>query len=286
MSEDSLLPNPVLSISSYSESSASTEILGKKSNEDERIFESLPHWVLDMSGSTEAQCIGGSEIRFDDFKKMAEPVDKYVNFNLIWNVSKSRLQLKGQLAGKDVSSDLTAPDIDLVDIWKQLLNSKPKSERHAQKEKINGWVPQRLRDQEEESSLFDDWDPGSRYLKVKFTAANDIERKTMCTDLTFESPDIYGLDRFDSLITTGIQIAPDSSRDAQDWAEWRLKESVSDYASYENFFAWWEQAKKPFVDYEIKTPERSKYAILEWYKNTEIPSHRAWYLIAAEDWRL
>jgi hypothetical protein len=259
VSDDPLLPDSVLLVTSYNEPSASNEILGKKNNERSKNFKSLPGWIFDLEGSFSIPCIDGNEVRFDEIKEMAEAVEVQTDLYLIWNVSKGEMKLTGNLNGKIVDNDLTAPDIDPADAWSQLLMKE---------------------------RLLDDWNAEQDSLRVSFSDTNDVERKTMHRDLVFDNPAVDSFGEFDRFIATGILIAPDTNANAQVWAEWRLQESISDYATSERFHSLWERANTPFVEFEIDKPDRSKYAVLEWYKNTEVPSHRAWYLIAAEDWRL
>ncbi|WGK68799.1 hypothetical protein P0082_09960 [Candidatus Haliotispira prima] len=119
----------------------------------------------------------------------------------------------------------------------------------------------------------------------------------MRNDFKFESPKIfangtdYGTDYgvFDDIVVENIDICAATQADAEEWSEWRLRESINSYASIAKYQQWVTEALAPFGEFGINLPERDEYAAKIWRESdgqTKQNRIRAWHLIAASDWTL
>lgn len=257
-SEDPLLPFRILRIDPWKgEPSAFDEVRGKEQESDRRPVP-LPDWLRDVAGKpVKPAAQDATVVRIDELEEQAEVVDG--SLCLRWNVGDGRLQLTGSLEGKREESELEAPPISPDQIWFDLLA---------------------------EEALIERWDMDRQKLRVSFDETDETEREAMFRDLTFESPDVSGYGKFDSLTVPGISIMAESEADAQSWAEWRLQARIRDYATSERYATWRKEAADPFDQYEVRLPTRTELFEEFWNRTTNRPEPRAWRLAAAEDWNL
>lgn len=258
-SNDPLLNNPVLTIKSFHEPSSFNEVL-KSKEQPKREFKPLPDWLTRVESQYIKTATDDEEIRFDQIKKQAEPVEPPDgNLQLIWNVTRKRLQLKGSLDGQSIETDLPPPEIAVQNVWSQLL---------------------------EDCSLLHDWDEQSRSMAVAFDTTKDNERIAMTKDLNFKSPQVTNFGQFDEFTARNIIIRARSDEDAQDWAHWRLLANIDSYAFEDSFEQWQSAAKAPFPEFRITLPTRRDLAEQSWQNRENNPSSKNWHLIAVEDWQL
>jgi len=254
-SDDSLLPFPILLVEAFNEPNAINEVHSKT---NEREFEVLPSWLIKTKGQTGCPCLGKHVLRFDSLQPKAETkADEKLQVE--WNISQNTLKLKGHMNGKKINKDIEAPTIDFQNIWQQLL-------------KDEGW--------------WDNWNEDNQKLALEFEDTVPQERQSMKGDFYFEHPRLEQFGRFEKLAVNKISLTPLTSRDAQLWAEWRLENSINDYATKSNFVNWQRTALEPFPDFEVDLPNRQYLAQEFWQENKLNPTTTTWHLIAAEDWNL
>ncbi len=255
-SEDPLFPSRILRIASWEEPSAFDEVRGtEKESARRRVL--LPDWLRDVAGTPIRPAGQGAAVRVYGLERQAEAVDG--ELRLSWNVGDGRLQLTGSPEGKDVETELEAPPISPDRIWSDLLTEKALMER---------------------------WDMDRQNLRVSFDETDETEREAMSLDLTFESPDVSGYGRFETLTVREVPITPATEADAQLWAKWRLGARIRDYATSERYAAWRAEAADPFDQYEVELPTRTELLNEFWDRTNNRPEPRAWRLAAAEDWSL
>lgn len=260
-SNDPLLPTPILRVEPWSEPSAYDEILGSdREAARERAIQHLPEWLTEARRVISVPMAGGgAPIRIDDLEPGGEAVDPSADLRAVWDVSTARLRVEGTLSGTRVSAAIDAPDVTAEDAWRQLLESE-------------GIWPQ--------------WDQQVLALRVAFEQATDGERESLVRAVTVQHPTIEGLDTFDSATVEGVALRPSSAADATQWAEWRLRTRIRDYATSERFDAWTAEAVSPFTEFQPSTPSRQTLATAAWRARAGRPAPEAWHLVAVEDWGL
>ena len=262
VSEDPLLPSPLLCIEAWDESNvydAYTET--RRDAKVQRSFKSLPTELHDIQGTETTPLASGDRIavRIDKLEDQAEAVDLDGALSLTWSVQERRLRLQGKLDSRKVDSEVKAPDIPLDKVWGDLLGSE---------------------------GLSEDWDRQRPALRVSFGETSENERNRMSRDLAFQKPSVHDFGEFEPLKVPGVPIAARSLDDARRWSVWRLKASIDDFATSKRYDEWREKAAEPFVEHDLKLPTRAELARSEWGSVTGRPAPRAWHLIAAADWRL
>ena len=259
VSEDPLLPSPLLCIEAWNEPDAYTET--RQDAKVQRSFERLPSELRDIQGTelTPLASVDGIAVRIDELEEQAEAAGPDGSLSLTWNVRERRLRLQGKLDGRKVDSELKAPDVPPDEIWAALLGSE---------------------------GLGEDWDHRRHALRVSFQETTEKERKLMSRDLEFRKPSVPGFEKFEPLTVPGVPIAARSPTDARQWSVWRLKAGIHDFATSRRYDEWRKDAAAPFVEHDPKLPTRAELAKSEWGSVTGRPAPRAWHLIAAEDWRL
>ena len=259
-SEDPLLSSPVLGIEPWKEPSALDENR-KRRESGEREFEPLPDWIraacgLEISPPASEDC---AAVRIENLDEEAEAVEIDASLQLIWNVRERQLRLHGKSNGKEIDSELPPPRKMTEHVWSALLEGE---------------------------GLLKDWKPDIPALTVLFRETSERERTTMLRDLAFEKPSVPEHGSFDSLTVPGVPITAGSRDDAREWAEWRLKALVGDYATSRRYADWSKEAAAPFAEYRPELPDRATLAERTWRLATGRPGPEAWHLVAAEDWGL
>lgn len=256
---DNLLPNIIIEINRFKEPAASEEAMFRsKDNTQKRLsnIHIFPDWVRkELKGTEITPCIDGTPLIVETLNKKGEFLDLNRELFIEWNVSKKTLKL---LEGKKVINQFPAPEVSLEDIWLRLL---------------------------EQNEMYDKWDQQTYELAESFGQVAESSLNSMRTDITFNTPNIKGFARFDTLIARGIKLRPETNECAQEWASWRLLNYVTDYATQEKFIDWCQRAKKPFSEFPIVLPNREELTMhLE--ENTESKNKKNWHLITASDWNL
>ena len=262
ISEDPLLPSPLLCIEAWEESGtydAYTET--RQDAKDQRSFEPLPTELRNIQGTETTPLASGDGIavRIDELEEQAEAADPDGSLSLTWSVQECRLRLQGKLNERKVDSEVKAPDISPDETWEALLGSE---------------------------RLLKDWDRRRHALRISFGETAEDERNRMSRDLAFRKPSVHDFGEFEPLTVPGVPIAARSPDDARQWSVWRLKASIRDFATSKRYDEWRKEAAAPFAEHDPKLPTRAELARSEWDSVTGRPTPRAWHLIAAADWRL
>ena len=260
-SDDPLLSSPVLGIEPWEREPTAFEERNKGQEGGERKFEPLPDWIRKACGSEISPPASKDRVavRIEDLDEKAESVEVDESLQLIWNVRDRRLRLYGKSNGKEIDSELPPPR---------------KTTEHVRSALLEG------------EGLLKDWKPDIPALTVPFRETSERERTTMRRDLVFEKPSVPEHGSFDSLTVPGVFITAGSRDDAREWAEWRLKERIRDYATSRRYADWSKEAAAPFAEYRLELPDRATLAERTWRLATGRPGPEAWHLVAAEDWGL
>lgn len=262
VSEDPLLPSPVLRIEAWDdEPDAFTENRKRRDEEDERPFGPVPDILREVQEMEIMPSASGdgAAVRIDDLEEQAEAVDSDEFLTLTWNVQERRLRVQGELDAKKVDSELDASEDIPCDIWDDLLDGE---------------------------GLLNHWDRQRDALRVSFGETTESERESMSRDLEFRTPSVSRFGEFEPLVVRGIAIAARSRDDAREWAAWRLSARIRDFATSVRYDEWGEEAAAPFAEHRPELPARAELAMSEWGSAAGRPAPRAWFLIAAEDWGL
>lgn len=261
VSEDPLLPSPVLRIETWEDPDAISENRNRRDEGVERSFEPVPDILREVQ-ETEIMPLAsgdGAAVRIDDLEEQAEAVDSDEFLTLTWNVQERRLRVQGELDAKKVDSDLDASEDIPCDIWDDLLDGE---------------------------GLLNHWDRQRDALRVSFGETTESERESMSRDLEFRTPSVSRFGEFEPLVVGGIAIAARLRDDAREWAAWRLSARIRDFATSVRYDEWGEEAAAPFAEHRPELPARAELAMSEWGSAAGRPAPRAWFLIAAEDWGL
>lgn len=260
-SSDPLLATPILRVEPFEEPTAYDEVWGKsRDNARDRPFKRLPPWIRDTVGLVAVPIVGGgTPLRIDHLEMECEVAEPAAELCAVWDVSDSRLRVEGMLDNTPVDTAVEAPQAEINDVWRQLLDSE---------------------------GLWSHWDPKAGALRVDFEDVAPGERESLVRAVEFQNPKITGLGTFENATVEGVDLRARSKHDANTWAEWRLRARVCDYATDESFSTWTAEAIAPFAEFQPSTPSRKTLADAAWRTPAERLSARAWHLMAAEDWRL
>ncbi len=260
-SDDPLLSSPVLGIEPWEREPTAFEERNKGQEGRERKFEPLPDWIRKACGSeiNPPASEDRAAVCIEDLDEEAEAVEIDASLQLIWNVRDRRLRLHGKSNGREIGADLPPPRKTAEHVWSALLEGE---------------------------GLLKDWKPDIPALTVPFRETSERERTTMLRDLAFEKPSVPEHGSFDSLTVPEVSITAHSRDDAREWAEWRLKALVGDYATSQRYADWSKEAAEHFARYRPELPDRAALAEKTWKLAAERPGPEAWCLVAAEDWEL
>lgn len=274
VSGDPLLPSPVLRIDAADEPGAYIENRNRDA-ENKRAFHELPVEIRENQRMeiTPPASVDLVAVRIDELGEKAEAVDTDdASLILVWKVRERQLRLQGKWGGRTVDSELDAPGKTPDEIWDDLLAG----EWDALLASAN-WLGESDRRR---------WDRGRRALRVPFWRTAERERESMSCDVRFPAPSVPDFGKFDPLTIEGVDIAALSEDDAHEWAIWRFRERIRDFATSEHYNEWWKEAAEPFAEHDPERPSRNRLARAEWSASDNAPTVRAWHLMAAEDWRL
>lgn len=260
-SNDPLLISPILRIDPWSEPTAYDELRGGgRDTKDARVFEKLPHWLLNTRGEVVVPVVSSEKsIRIDQLELKGEVVEPLAKLTAKWGGSSSRLRVTGLINETVVDSEMRAPALHADDVWQQLLESE---------------------------ALWSHWDQGLYALRVGFEHTAPGERESFLRAQIFSSPDIGGLGEFDEATVEGVRLRPEHAIDSQRWAEWRLSNRIIDYATADRMEIWANDARENLLEFRPVLPGRHDLAAKSWAPQIDRPTPKAWYLVAAEDWNL
>lgn len=259
-SNDPLLDYPILRVDPWNEPTANIEVRGKDKKNDERKFMDVSRTLRPAVGRVAAPaCGGGTLLRIDELQDKAEVADPGDKLKLVWNVGEGKMRLAGSLRGVPLNTVLEAPSITVEEVWQQLLESE---------------------------GLWTQWDRVRNALLLGFTETKDRERESLRRDLAIATPTLGDLGNFDATTIQDVPIYARTATDAEQWAQWRLRVRLLDYATSERFGTWSKEATAPFASYRISVPSRTDLAMSEWASRGDRPSPISWHLAAAEDWSL
>ena len=261
VANDPLLPHSVIKLSPFNEPNAITEVMSRnaKDNQEngERKIEDTPDWFQKFIAVELKPYEGGKSIRIDKVEQKAEWAEVSFHLSLEWNVGKNSIRI---LDGKKVTTQLKGPSLKIDNVWKNLL---------------------------ENEGILECWDELDKALAIPFDESKEHSRITMVSDYEFIQPTIHigyqYLGDFDDVLIKGISVCAATPEDAQAWAQWRLDNSITSFASEAKYRQWVENAQKPFKKHAIKLPDRDEAAhdrIGEKYTKED------WFLLAASDWAL
>ena len=262
VSNDSLLPHPVIKLEGFEgEPNAVLEVMGREAREKTEARSNnlgeIPYFLTRAKNIELIAHTGGKDIRIDEIKKKGEKVEPKFNFSIEWNVGEKIVRVFDE--GKEITQ-FEAPEVSIEDIWENLLHN-------------NGWI--------------EDWDKTKEELSIKFEQVNDQSKITMKNNFKFESPNIQHNDtsygKFEDVVVTDISICASTQDDAQQWAQWRLDNSINSFATEEQYNEWKEDALEPFAKFDVDLPTRNDAAGALVGKKYE---QKDWYLLAASDWDL
>lgn len=262
-SNDPLLNYPILCIEPFREKSAFDEVYGNqrketKSRNDK--FKSLPHWLSNAYSITATPTAVGNEIiRLDHIDAKIEHIEKNAHLTLEWRPETRSLKIKGLIKKQPVDATPEAPDILFGNVWRELLKNE---------------------------NILPYWEASKERLLTTFTSTNSTERSLMKRSLKIVKPRLHKFGSFD-LARRNVDIFPQSSEDAKEWAEWKLQSSITTYAIGEKFTRWRQEALQFFEKHSesISLPTRSELAIDVWKKRgSQQDESNIWHLVAAEDW--
>ncbi len=262
-SKDPLLKQPILRVEPWKEPTAYEEVRGKEKEAlENRLFESLPDWLLEYEGvtTTPIGSGGGGQVILEELERKAESVaDTNTSLTIEWDVSGASLRVMGRVANAEVDSVFPAAKDTLGSVWTLLLRGEGVDER---------------------------WDADAAALRLKFNEVDPLERESMRRDMRFSTPRFGSLGVFDPMVVHGVHLRALTEKDAQDWAGWRLEQRIRDYATVSRYSSWVGEAVMPFSEFEIDLPDRDSLAEKQWQAHQDRPTSGHWNLVAAKDWGL
>ena len=256
---DPLLPSPILWIEAFKEDR-------KKSGRKDRKFKTIPSFLSGISKRKEIleDLSHSKEVRFETIEQKGELQRGNSRIELIWNVQKNQLKIKGQLSNAGINLNVSAPEYDENELWLQLLESYT------------------ITDQE--LNLFELWDQVNETLKVPFSFTEADERIAMKRSLSFSKYKTQQFGQFNSFSVNNIPTKALTESDAVEWAKWRLGKSINTFATQNNYELWMGKALVPFGEFEIYLPSRRDLANEHWQSHQQKQEASNWYTVASEDW--
>jgi hypothetical protein len=259
ISDEPLLPHPLLTIEAHMEPSAASSGLGKnrhnlKARADK--LSKIPQSVKELIGLQEQPIGGGSEVRVDKIEVKGERISpEGKSFYIEWNVTDGNVDVK---RGKDLIFSRRIEPISRQQVLKVLLHSE---------------------------GLLEQWDEQTEILSVAFENTTESERINMKRSVSVKRPSVHKLGFFDAMKLPNISILAFTESDAKKWAEWRLDKNINMYATHGKYQVWREKALEPFKGWNFTLPDRTELANQLWNKEHQQNEH-AWHVIAAHDWNL
>jgi hypothetical protein len=262
-SNDPLLTFPILRVEAYSEASSFDEVYGKKKSEAQARnanFKNIPNWLSGACSIIHMPAAVGNElIRLDHIENRIEPIEAKSHLTFDWTPKTKSLGLKGSIDESLVEANPIAPEVSIDDVWREILESE---------------------------ELWSQWDESKKRLVVSFELLDDAELSSMQSRLEFTKPHLEVLGTFASTYQV-VEIFPESLKDAQQWAEWKLLNQINTYATEAEFARWCHKTVHPFEEYSdsIVLPTRAEIAGKIWEsRNEQQNTSTIWHLKAPEDW--
>lgn len=259
ISDEPLLPHPLLTIEEHSEPSAASTGLGKNRHSLKERADKLSNIsksIKAVIGLQEQPIGGGKEVRIDNIEPKGESVSSpEKQYYIEWNVTDGNVDVK---RGKDLIFSHKVEPIKREIVLKELLESE---------------------------DLLEQWDEQAEVLSVEFDSTDDSERVNMTCNLEIERPFFQEIGVFNSIELPNILITALTETDAKEWAEWRLEKNINMYATNSKYQIWREKALEPFRDWNFTLPDRAELANQFWIEEDQ-KNQRTWHVIAAHDWNL
>lgn len=254
-----LLPHQILTIEAHAEPSAASTGLGKNRtglNERAKRLVGVPGLVKDIRGLRVEPIGGGKEVRVDKVESKGERISPLgIAFHIKWNVTAGIVEVK---RGIDLIFTRRVEPILRQQALKVFLHSE---------------------------GLLEHWDERGEVLDVAFDETTEVERISMTRAVNIKRPSIHKLGVFNSMALPNISITAISYADAREWAEWRLNNNISMYASANKYENWSLKALAPFKELNFSLPDRAELANKLWSEEQQKRQH-AWHVMAAHDWNL
>lgn len=277
VSDDQLLDVPVLALQPVRDEPNIREEVGSQEKREQarlRPIRSIDAFIRAAEGVVFTDVVTGVSHRIDSLGSRGEnrsSDENGLDLDLTWAFPDNRVHMEGTYrsskstpkmgGGKvgEISRRLGSPDISAGAVWKCLLQSE---------------------------GLWQRWDETCEVMRVGFAETSDSERGAMNRSIWFKRPCVAAYGEFDQVEVHGVPLRASTQKDADDWAEWRLRHQVDQYATQERYDKWRETAEEPLRDFRVSLPERKALAERVWSDCDGKPGADAWYLMAAVDWSL
>jgi len=262
--DDKLIQDVVISVAEWKDPEAFKET-GK--NAPRRTLRPPDSLLISRIGKVSQPAVTKQKVRIDTIPDLIEPVDPQL-LKLTWEVDSRFLSISGNLEDCEIEAELAAPIVEPQKIWEQIL---------------------------EEKGLRSDWDAQDRLLRRGFDQVNDDDRRKMTMILDLSSSEHFGdeiLPAFGGFKVVSLPIINITARDegdAQKWAEWRLRDLVSDYATHARFSKWQHESIYPFKNLSADSISSRAVIANEFCHKlaSDAPKHQLfWHVVAAQDWNL
>jgi hypothetical protein len=256
--KDPLLPQVLLNLKEEGEIPRWDFARKKKQEEDSAV--PLPEWLKEIEGNV-VQLLGrdSETIRVEEVEGKCLPKGSSggapLSISLVLRMSgHNELSLSGRFERR-----LPPPDIRFEDVWMSVLGDRS-----------------------------DDWSKEVAVLLCSFDDLSDSDRRTFTINLELKAPLLPVLGKFKRTVIRNVPVAPRHTKDAQQWAEWLLIETLPGYVSEEEYETHMKQVSASFPRHQIRLPgqeELAKSALGEEWKFGEGGPMRKeyWYLRAPID---
>ena len=216
-----------------------------------------PDWVDDLCGEELTNYGGEDIVKIESVEKKCRPVSNHglhVMATLIAvQYQPTRIVLSSPKWRGNTTIDI--PDLTFDDIWNELLT------RHS------------LR-----------WE--AEFLEVLFNNIANGERHSFKTAITFDLPEIERYGAFDRTTVDEVPIAPQTKKDAQEWARFLLEDRIKEYLTTERYQTLVGQIEELPGFYKhaavLDLPTKATFA-KQIYDDNGPGNIRFWFLIAPLD---
>lgn len=104
------------------------------------------------------------------------------------------------------------------------------------------------------------WDPRRGILRCRFKEIDDAEKATMTKSIRIREPTLSDYGGFDDTVIRDVPIAPRTTRDAQEWAEWMLEHEIREYLDEDGYSDLLRRLESRFSGFKVSMPDRDKAA--------------------------
>ncbi|PWU21777.1 MAG: hypothetical protein C5B50_01065 [Verrucomicrobia bacterium] len=274
-SSDPLLPSPQIRVAPWQEASALDQAGKNRGIGASRSFQEPPDFLRQLVGKELELPLGKDRImRIDRIAESVEEADKdelIVQISLNLSPGESSLLLE----------TLQAPSENGTDASNHGRTWQSSATFPANVPYQSAWL-----DLLETEGLQEAWDQEKQILRVSFPE-DDVEKAKLRRDLHIQQPALPGLGFFDATLAYQVPIGPATTEDACQWAEWKLKKAIVDYATRPRFEAWAEQSRRLFQDLNPVLPTREQLALqIRNSSDGQSPGQGEWHIRACLDWEL